>query len=197
MHWLSHRRRTSGWHNCTTPGPWGFYLGHIKRFIYNTIPPRRHDMGPPAAAARCLQRAHTIRTHPGGVGSTERVVCPWWPWPLTLTFEFGRDFCAVHLTPTFHHPMLNPTEVILFRNRQTNRRHWKHPPRSTMLCRWVINVPKNSLLDTVLRSSKYVWMRGYIEVVILLGAVLSVVPRKQHSSQCPILSCFGDCVGFS
>jgi len=24
-----------------------------------------HEMGPSAAAARCLQRAHTMRTHPG------------------------------------------------------------------------------------------------------------------------------------
>jgi len=23
--------------------------------------------------------------------------CPWWPWPLTLTFELGRDFCTVYV----------------------------------------------------------------------------------------------------
>jgi len=32
---------------------------------------------PPAAAARCLQRAHTIRTLPEGDGSGKHVFCPW------------------------------------------------------------------------------------------------------------------------
>jgi len=84
-------------------------------------PPGSHEIGPSAAAARCLQRAHTIRTHPGGVGSTERVFCPWWLWPLTLIFEFGRDFCTMHLTAKFHGPTFNRSEVIVRTNKLTNK----------------------------------------------------------------------------
>jgi len=43
IRWFSHRRRTGGRHPKTPPG--------------------NHEMGPSAPAARCLQRAHTIRTH--------------------------------------------------------------------------------------------------------------------------------------
>ena len=60
---------------------------------------------------------------------------------LTFTLELGRDFCTMHLTTKFHHPTFNRSEVVMFTNKrtnwQTNRRHWKHPPRSTMLRRWV------------------------------------------------------------
>jgi len=45
-------------------------------------PPGSHEMGPFTAAARCLQRAYTIRMHLVGVGSTMCIFCPWWPWPL-------------------------------------------------------------------------------------------------------------------
>jgi len=41
--------------------------------------------------------------------------------PLTLTFELGRDFCTVHLTAKFHHPMLNRLEVILWTNKLTDK----------------------------------------------------------------------------
>jgi len=41
-----------------------------------------------------------------------------WPWPLTLTFELGRDFCTVHLTAKFHHPTFNRSEVIVLANKQ-------------------------------------------------------------------------------
>jgi len=66
-------------------------------------------------------------------------LAPRWPWPLTLTFELGQDFCTVHLTAKFHHPTCNCSEVIMLTNRQTNGCHWKHPPRSAvlMLRRWV------------------------------------------------------------
>ena len=57
--------------------------------------------------------------------------------PVTLTLELGWNFCTVHLTAEFHHPMFNSSEVIMLTNWETNRRHWKHPPRSAMLCRWV------------------------------------------------------------
>jgi len=39
-------------------------------------PPGSHEMGPSAADARCSQRAHTIRTYPGSVGSAKRVFVP-------------------------------------------------------------------------------------------------------------------------
>ena len=41
----------------------------------------------------------------------------------TLTFdsqfELWRDFCTVHLTAKFHHPMFNCSEVIVLTNKQT------------------------------------------------------------------------------
>ena len=40
-------------------------------------------MVPSAAAARCLQRAHTIRTLPGGDGSAKRVILSL----VTLAFD--------------------------------------------------------------------------------------------------------------
>ena len=39
-------------------------------------PPGSHKMGSSADAARCLQPAHTIRTHPEGVGSAKRFFVP-------------------------------------------------------------------------------------------------------------------------
>jgi len=68
--------------------------------------------------------------------------------PVTLTFYLKirtparfYHFCTMHLTDKFHHPMSNRSEVIVRTNRQTNwqtnRRRWKHPPRFTMLRRWV------------------------------------------------------------
>jgi len=29
------------------------------------------------------------------------IFCPRWPWPLTLTFKLGWDFCTIHLSPSF------------------------------------------------------------------------------------------------
>jgi len=43
----------------------------------------------------------------------------------------------MHLTAKFHRPMFNRSEAIVLANWQTNRRRWKHPPRSAMLRRWV------------------------------------------------------------
>jgi len=97
-------------------------------------------MGPSTAAACCLQWLHTIHTHPGGVSSAKCFFCPWWPWPLTLTFELGRGFCTVHLTAKFHHSTFNCSEVIVRTDKLTDRRHWKHPPHFATLRRWVINV---------------------------------------------------------
>jgi len=64
-------------------------------------------------------------------------------WPLTLTFELGRDFCTVYLTAKFDRPTFSRSEVIertnMLTNWQTNtltnRRRWKHPLRSAVLQR--------------------------------------------------------------
>jgi len=68
--------------------------------------------------------------------------------PVTLTFdpkfELGQNFCTMHLTAKFHYPIFNHSEVIMLKNKQTNRCRWKHPSHSAMLCRWVsweFNVP--------------------------------------------------------
>jgi len=95
----------------------------------------------------CLLLLHTVASAydlyvPAGVSSAKGIFCPWWPWPLTLTFELGRDYCTMHVNAKFHHPTLNRLEVIVQTNKQTdketNRRHWKHPPGFAMLRRWVI-----------------------------------------------------------
>ena len=41
-------------------------------------------------------------------------------WPLTLTFELGRDLCTLHLTAKFHHSAFNRSEGIVRRNKQTH-----------------------------------------------------------------------------
>jgi len=47
-------------------------------------------------------------------------------------------FCTLHIIAKFHHPEFNRSEVIMLTNTgKQNRRHWKHPPRSAMLRRWV------------------------------------------------------------
>jgi len=50
-------------------------------------------------------------------------------WPLTLTFELGRDFCRLHLTTKFHHRAKKQT------NSQTKQMLLK--TSSAMLRRWV------------------------------------------------------------
>jgi len=64
--------------------------------------------------------------------------------PMTHKFELGWDFCTMHLTNKFHNPTFNRSEVIVLTNKQTNRRRWKHPPRSAMLRWWVGLIRSNS-----------------------------------------------------
>jgi len=59
-------------------------------------------------------------------------------WPLTLTFEYGRDFCTMYLTAKFDHPTLSRSEVIVWTNTLTNKltdkqtdAAEKHPSRFT------------------------------------------------------------------
>ena len=84
-------------------------------------PPGSHEMDPSAAAARCLQPAHTIRTHPGVSAALSAFLSL-----VTLTCDLDihtrRDFCTTHLTAKFHRPMFNRSEVIVLTNKLTNRR---------------------------------------------------------------------------
>jgi len=48
---------------------------------------------------------------------------------MTPKFQLLRGFCTTHLAAKFHHPVFNRSEVIVLKNKQTNRRHWKHQPR--------------------------------------------------------------------
>jgi len=85
MRWFFHPRRTGRRHNRTTPPG--------------------NEIGPSCAVARCLQRAHTIRTHPGVSAAISAFFVPGNLdlWPLTLKFKLGRDFCTMHITaPTFN-----------------------------------------------------------------------------------------------
>ena len=40
---------------------------------------------------------------------------------ITPKFELGRDFCAMHLPPKFHHPMFSCLEVIVLTNTSTHK----------------------------------------------------------------------------
>jgi len=40
---------------------------------------------------------------------------------MTLTFKLGRDFCTTYLTAKFDRPMFSRSEVIVRRNKQTNK----------------------------------------------------------------------------
>jgi len=144
---------------------------------------------------------------------------PWWPLPknatlfhflllmtltfdLWLTFELGRDFCTLHLTAKFRHPTFNRLEVIVFTDKltnkqtdkQTNRCRWKQPPRSTMLCRWVIShvkqketatycyyllIARNLLLLLLVFVSAYV--RAYHSLCFMSG------PKSSKCNLCRLL----------
>jgi len=51
-------------------------------------------------------------------------------WPLTLTFELGRDLCTAHLNTKFDRPMFSRSEVMVRTIKQTNQQTdthaWKH-----------------------------------------------------------------------
>jgi len=73
-----------------------------------------------------LCAAYGLRRRPYcalSMGMTQQsfVFCPWWPWPLTLTFELGRDFCTVYLTAKFDRPTFSRSEVIVRTNILTNK----------------------------------------------------------------------------
>jgi len=106
MHWFSHRRSPS------PPGGTQWY-----RLVLR--------------ATYCvrLATAHAQLCIVNGMTQQLFVFCPWWPWPLTLTFELGRVFCTTYLTAKFDRPTFSRSEVIVRTNKQThwqtNRRRWK------------------------------------------------------------------------
>jgi len=125
MRWFYHRHRFGGRYRLTNAQhPLG----------------GSHEMGPSAAAARCLQRAHTIRTHPG----VSAALSAFFPFVVDIRTRARFLYSA---PAKFHHPTLNRSEVIVRTNRQTdsvclfvclsvcltnwqtNRRRWKHWPR--------------------------------------------------------------------
>jgi len=127
----------------------------------------------------CVQHTvHASTYHALSMGMPQHFLffCPRWPWPLTLTFELGRDFCTVHLTAKFHHPTFNRSEIIVLTNKltnwQTNRLRLKHPPRSAVLWRWlkIHTMHMNWTFNMITRGPgfwRYYWLttkqghRGY------------------------------------
>jgi len=83
-------------------------------------------------------------------------------------FELGWDICTMHLTAKFHRPTFNRSDgsyrVDKQTNKQTNRRRWKHPPRSAMLRRWVTtflakHVSKRGIIRyTVSQKTSHLWL---------------------------------------
>jgi len=95
---------------------------------------------------------HTPHTRPRGARPRDRsrkmphfvVFCPWWPWPLTFDPQIRTWARLLYNAPNrqvFHYPRFNRSGAIVLTNKQTNwqtnRRRWKHPPRSAMLRPWV------------------------------------------------------------
>jgi len=99
MGWFSHRRRSGGRYNCNT------YLRA----------PRT------ASEKKCRTRTAPQRATPEQNAAHFRFFCPRWPWPLTLTFDVGQDFCTVHLTAKFRHPVINRSEIIVLTNKETDK----------------------------------------------------------------------------
>jgi len=57
------------------------------------------------------------------MGMTQQFFVPGDVWPLTLTFEFWRDFCTVqaYLTDKFDRPTFSRSKVIVRTNKRTNK----------------------------------------------------------------------------
>jgi len=95
-----------------------------------------------SSVATCCVRPTAHTAHALSMGKTQHffVFCPWWPWPLTLTFERGRDFCTMHLTAKFHHPTLSCSEVIVRTNKHNDKQTDAAEtfPRFATLRQWVI-----------------------------------------------------------
>ena len=69
---------------------------------------------------------------------------------MTRSFDLdlrtrARFLYNVYLTAKFDRPTFSSSEVIVRTNTLTNRRRWKHPPRSATPRRWVINESRPAL----------------------------------------------------
>jgi len=126
-----------------------FWLDSMCRFSHRRSPsPLGGHAVVSSVAVCCIQPSYgtrpTVHCQWGWLSSFS-FFCPWWPWPLTLTFELWRDLCTMYLTAEFDHPTFSSLEVIVRTNKhwqtKTNRRYWKHPPHFATLRWWVIKQP--------------------------------------------------------
>jgi len=100
---------------------WQPELDSMRWFSHQRSPSSQGGHAIVSSDAACCVRPRRTPYYALSMGMTQQffVFCPWWPWPLTLTFEFERDFCTAHLTAKFHHPMFNRSEGIVRTNKQT------------------------------------------------------------------------------
>jgi len=85
-------------------------------------PPSGHAMVSSVAAC-CIRPSYgarpSIHCQWGWLSSFSFFV-PVIPWPLTLNFELGRDFCTTYLTAELDRRMFSHSEVIGRTNKQTD-----------------------------------------------------------------------------
>ena len=113
-----------------------------------TLRPMRCFVGPRGFVYVLRHASRLSKTpHFGGCAPKRRAMTP--------KFELCRDFCTMHPSPKFHHPVFTRSEVIVLTNTltntqtrtQTNRSRRKHPTFFATLRRWV-----TSALDGYTRS---------------------------------------------
>jgi len=113
-------------HNCKIP------LHSMRWFSH------RHGPSPPGGHA-IVSSVATCYALPMGMSQQFFIFRPWWPWPLTLAFELGRDFCSL-TNSQFDHPTFSRSEVIVRIDTLTNKHTLlKHPPRFTTL-HWSVTI---------------------------------------------------------
>ena len=143
MRWFSHRRSPS------PPGGTQWYRLFLR-------------------AACCLRRTPYYAL---SMGMTQQffVFCPWWPWPLTLTFELNRDFCTVYLTAKFRCRAFPRSEIIVRTNKQTPLKtstSLRYAIRRRCLCNSCAQFSAHTY-----EQSCYLLVRFSISVVILCVTV--------------------------
>jgi len=92
-----------------------------------------------------------MRCQWGWLSSFFPLFCHWWPWPLTLTFELGRDFCTLHLTAKFHHPTFSRSEGIMRTNKHTNI---QTPMKTSTALRCATPVGNYSCAKTMIKAHR-------------------------------------------
>jgi len=116
--------------------------------------PRRPHNGLVCCCVQCTTTARASPYHALSLGMTRHffIFVPGGPWPLTLTFELGRDFCTVHLAAKFHRPTFNRSEVIMQTNKQTGAAENIHLYRPTVFCRHVTGMGHCTNSKTLISS---------------------------------------------